>query len=176
VYIERFPGLQVQLHAYQEQTRNLELAWRMPAPVPTVQRSKWYDYYFTWANFEAEEVGKDLALAALFSMNPARKPDLRDPRTHMLVLAPYGSIDDAVVIFHSHIDEKEMGRVSGIRVIKGIKAELPEFEKEVSKFNFLLNRELAILFALAARDAQTRTVLDTELHLSFLEGVTFGRA
>jgi hypothetical protein len=179
MYIERLPGLQARLHTYQEKTRNLELSWHPPVPVPTLVRSKRYDYYFSWGRFEiAEEANKkgtESTSIAVFSKNPMNKVDLRDPRAYMLVLSPFDVIEDLIIVFNTHIHEKDMGMVAQtIQVIKGVEPQLPSGQREAEKFNFLLNRELAILFSLAVREAHVRALINTEIELSYLENVTFG--
>lgn len=169
MYLERLKGLQARLHAYQEQTKNLEIMWRSPVPVPTVQRSRAYDYYFSFGLFEVEEGSG--ARISIFIKNPNRLPDLRDPQCLMLINAPYGTLEDMIVIFQSHISEKDMGRIAGTKVciIKGVVPEIPGVAKDAESFNFSLNRELMKLFLLSVQSAQTNALLQTNLDLGWLE-------
>ena len=176
MYLERLPGLQSMIHDYQNLTRNNELVWRLTAPVPTVRRSRQYDYYFSWSRVETDN-GPGATLA-VFVKNPSRTTDLRDPHAFMLVRAPCGTIEDIVVIFHAHITEWDMGTVvGGIRVVKGVVPEPKprqsyiERKKDAEKFTFYINKELAKLFILGIQAAQKDALMRSQLELERIESI-----
>lgn len=171
MYLERLPGIQARMHAYQEMTKNLELLWRLPVPVPAVRRSQLYDYYFSWGRFQCDDgLGATLAV---FAKNMSRHVDLRDPHGFMAIKAPYGSIEDLIVIFHTHISEKDMGTLTdSIRVIKGVKAEVPWALEDAERFTITVNKEIAKLFLLGIQSAQGEAIVRTEIELSRIESIS----
>ncbi len=167
---ERLPGIQARLHAYEEKTREGGIMWRMPAPVPESRRSRLNDYFFSWGRFDPDSDGPNSASLGVFVQNPNRKPNLYDPSGYMLIQAPFGTLEDLVVIFKTHIEEMDMGMVAGgIRVIKGVVPELPWQKEEAELFTYEVNREISRLFFLAMEAAQITALLNTKLELERLD-------
>lgn len=192
MYMRRLTQLKNQLHAYQEKTKNLEIVWHVPAPVPTVRKAEQFEYFYTWGRVEPLDNSHAPSLMAIFAKRPQARAVLTGPKPHfdfrselhdpsgfMFILAPYLSVDDLQVIFHSHVDDPDIGTIpigeshEMIRIVKGVKAPLPQHEKEAHQFTFLINREIATLLYLAALRAQSAALMQTELELSRLERLTF---
>jgi hypothetical protein len=173
MYLNRLPSLQAQFHGYSQQTRELRLVWQTPIPVPTCVKSKRDDFFFTVGRVEEVE---NSPLLAVFTMNPNRRINLHDPYGFMLMNAPAATVQDAIVIFQTHISEDDMGCVSvgipgqEIKIIKGVKAQNPWNLDDARKFTFLINTEIYGLFELAA-DAARHTAEDLSDIAELLQSV-----
>jgi hypothetical protein len=169
MYLDRLPEIQRELHDYQEKTKHLEIEWNPIRPVPTRQKSRLYDYFYTTARLEPLDELLNDELLVLFSKNPNHRVNFTDPHHYMLIHSPIGTVDDMLAIFHTHFEESDMGRIIElIRVIKGVVPEVPKVEEDANQFNISLNKEMRKLFLLAALDAQLRNIANTEFELAQL--------
>lgn len=196
MYLDRLPNLLPVLQSYQNMTTNLEIDWRAPALVPSRGIVRQHNYYFASGRFNAEESPRRGQLLAVFARNPNLKIDLRDPQAFMLIDAPFGTLDDVLVIFHSHISEKDTCNVAGsvaqseiaqpippqivpgekkevpsfesIKVVKGVVPEVPSTKSDAEKFTFYVNKEIARLFLLANRMAQVSALVKLEIEIDAL--------
>ena len=182
MYLKRLSQTQAQLQAYQEKTRNLEVSWRLPMPVPTAQRSRQHDFYFTFGRFEVDGPGQKVIYLAVFTANPRRRLNLHDPHGFMMLQAPCGSVDDFLVIFNTHIGDADMGRLKigygkedRILIVKGVESQVPGTEEEAEHFTFCVNKEILTLFLLAQRTAQAQSLFETELELGRIMTLESGK-
>lgn len=173
--MKRWPEIRNEIELYQIKTTNHEVMWREPCPVPEPRRSMQHEYFFSWGRIQSDD-HLNGHLLGLFRKNPNRKVDLRDPRAFMLTHTSNATIDDLVVAFHTHLEEKEMGVVAEeIRVIKAINTTNQFLEKnqeiEALEFNFALNREIERLFLLAVQMVSANQLLNANIELIRLDNL-----